>query len=700
MRTTVISVWVASALTVAASISGQAVTTPTVWGTIEGRVVDVKNGHPLAYTNVIIIGTTRGAMALTDGKYLIPCVPPGTYTVKAMMMGYKAFEKWKVVVRAGETTTVDFSLTRTIVAKTQEIKVEASKPMIEATESKTVHVVSSQQLVEMPVDDVLESVALGAGIVTQGDDMHVRGGRGESLPGLATDSRPATGENRGRRDLDEKETYPRQFQPTMVYNKQPLRRCVGPMQTETYDRIVENGMRDAVDHPFSTFSIDVDPASYANMRRFLAAGRMPPPDAVRIEEFINYFDYDYPEPEGEDPFSITAEVAGCPWNADHKLVHIGLQGRHVPLDKLPPSNLVFLIDVSGSMTPPNKLPLLQRAFRLLVDNLRDNDRVAIVVYAGSAGLVLPSTPGSDKETIRDAIEQLYAGGSTAGAAGIRLAYDTAREHFITGGNNRVILATDGDFNVGVSSTGNLTRLIEEERESGVFLSVLGFGEGNLMDSRMEQLADKGNGNYSYIDNLSEARKVLVSQMAGTLFTIAKDVKIQLEFNPARVQSYRLIGYENRVLKKEDFDDDRKDAGELGSGHSVTALYEIVPAPKRQVAYETRYTYIQIVVASSAIESSELLTVRFRYKAPDADESLLILRTVDDADRAFDQATDNLRLAAAVAEFGMMLRSSEYLGDATFSTAIAIAESIHRDDPDGARAELIELMKTSRRIAGR
>ena len=352
---------------------------------------------------------------------------------------------------------------------------------------------------------------------------------------------------------------------------------VSDFNTEQYGPIKETGFALVVNRPLSTFSIDVDTASYANLRRFLREGRLPPADAVRIEELINYFDYDYPEPEEGEPFGIVTEMAACPWAPSHRLVHIGLRSKPVATADLPPNNLVFLLDVSGSMASAHKLPLLKKSFSLLARQLRPQDRISIVVYAGAAGMVLPPTSGAEKTDILATLSRLEAGGSTAGGAGIRLAYRLAREHFIQGGNNRVILATDGDFNVGVSSDGELVRMIEQERESGVFLTVLGFGTGNLKDSKMEQLADHGNGNYAYIDTLLEARRVLVEQLGATLLTVAKDVKLQVEFNPAQVRAYRLIGYENRRLRDEEFNDDRKDAGDLGAGHSVTALYEVIPA---------------------------------------------------------------------------------------------------------------------------
>ncbi len=480
----------------------------------------------------------------------------------------------------------------------------------------------------------------------------------------------------------------------MVYRGVPA-----DFNTEEYSKIDENAFKQVKADPLSTFSIDVDPASYANMRRFLNSGQLPPKDAVRIEELINYFDYAYAQPDDGRPFAVHTEVAECPWNQGHRLVRIGLKGKEIALDKLPPANLVFLIDVSGSMQDPAKLPLLKAAFKLLVNQLRPQDRVAIVVYASAEGLVLPSTPGSDKKTILEMLDKLEAGGCTAGAAGIQLAYKTAKENFIKNGNNRVILATDGDFNVGVSSTGELIRMIEQKREEGIYLSVLGFGAGNLKDSRMEQLADKGNGNYAYIDNITEARKVLVSQMGGTLFTIAKDVKIQVEFNPARVKAYKLIGYENRLLNKEDFNDDKKDAGELGSGHTVTALYEIIPAgSQEEVPGVDPLKYQETKVSPTASKSSELMTVKLRYKLPAENESKLISKIIMDRNGEMAEASEDFRFAAAVAEFGLLIRDSEFKGNASYGQALALARGAKGQDKEGYRAEFIKLAETARLLA--
>jgi Ca-activated chloride channel family protein len=471
--------------------------------------------------------------------------------------------------------------------------------------------------------------------------------------------------------------------------------------TEQYNLIVENPFQPVTVSPLSTFSIDVDTASYSNLRRFISQKTLPPVDAVRIEELINYFPYDYPQPEGDKPFSVTTEIAQTPWNAKHQLVSIGLQGKSLVTEELPPSNLVFLLDVSGSMEDPNKLPLLKSSFQLLVNELGEKDRVSIVVYAGAAGMVLPPTPGNQKDKILAAINDLQAGGSTAGGEGIKLAYEVAKQNFIPSGNNRVILATDGDFNVGVSSDGELVRLIEDYRERGVFLTVLGFGMGNLKDAKMEQLADKGNGNYAYIDSLLEAKKVLVSEMGATLLTIAKDVKIQVEFNPAKVQAYRLIGYENRRLRDQDFNDDTKDAGELGAGHSVTALYEIIPTGvKSDVNLPTvdPLKYQQNLVEGTAYNSNELMMVKLRYKAPNENESKLIQQPVVEKQVSFANASNNLKFAAAVAEFGIILRDSSYKGSATFAEVLKLAKESQGVDLEGYRAEFIRLVEKTQAIA--
>jgi len=465
-----------------------------------------------------------------------------------------------------------------------------------------------------------------------------------------------------------------------------------PHDTEDYRHFNDNRFLTVGANPLSTFAIDVDAASYANVRRFLTQGRMPPADAVRVEELINYFPYDYPAPTGEHPFSVTTAQMPAPWAKDHRLVLVGIQGRRIEAERLPPSNLVFLLDVSGSMSSPDKLPLVKRAFRLLVEQLRPQDRVAIVVYAGAAGLVLPSTPGSDRQAILAALDRLEAGGSTAGGAGLKLAYDVAREHRLPGGNNRVILATDGDFNVGVSSEGELVRLIEDRKREGTFLTVLGFGTGNLKDSRMEALADKGNGHYAYVDDILEARKVFVHELGATLVTIAKDVKVQVEFNPAQVAEYRLVGYENRLLAAEDFNDDAKDGGELGAGHSVTAIYEIVPAGRRGSGSVDELRYQSRDVTRGGDRNEELLTVKLRYQPPSGGASRLVSRVVRAGERG---APETLGFAAAVAEFGMLLRNSEYKGTSSWDDVLRLAKGGLGRDPGGYRAEFVRLVEVAR-----
>ncbi len=468
---------------------------------------------------------------------------------------------------------------------------------------------------------------------------------------------------------------------------------------ERYAEINENPFFETARAPLSTFSIDVDTASYSNVRRFLNNGQMPPKDSVRIEELINYFEYDYPQPVGGVPFSVNTEVAVCPWNTKNRLVQIGLQGRKVSLDNTPATNLVFLLDVSGSMNAPDKLPLLKEGLRIMVNQLKPQDRVAIAVYAGSSGLVLPSTPVSEKGEIIAALDNLEAGGSTNGGQGIQLAYTVAANNFIRGGNNRVILATDGDFNVGLTGDDALVRLIEEKRESGIFLSVLGFGTGNLNDSMMEKLSNKGNGNYAYIDSRDEARRALGEQVAGTLYTIAKDVKIQVEFNPAKVAGYRLIGYENRLLADRDFNDDTKDAGEIGAGHSVTALYEIVPAGQAvdNGGIELKYSKYE---PTGTNFGSEMATVKLRYKEPDGDESKLLTMGVLDNAKPVESASENLKFAAAVAQFGLVLRDSRYKGNSNFGSVIQLANNALGVDARERRTEFLDMVNRAGSISGR
>ncbi len=470
------------------------------------------------------------------------------------------------------------------------------------------------------------------------------------------------------------------------------------LKGEDYNSIKENDFKVVLSEPVSTFSIDVDGASYTNVRRHINDGSMPPKDAVRIEELINYFQYDLPEPKDDIPFSITTELGDCPWNKKHKLVQISLKGKSIEKAQLPKNNLVFLIDVSGSMSSGDKLDLLKKGFRMLTNELREEDRVSIVVYAGAAGLVLEPTAGNDKPKIMEALDRLEAGGSTAGGEGIELAYKTALENFSKKGNNRIILATDGDFNVGMSDQDELIELIEEKRKSGIFLSVLGFGTGNIQDGTMEQIADNGNGNYNYIDNVLEAKKVLVTEMGGTLQTIAKDVKLQLEFNPLVVSSYRLIGYENRLLAREDFDDDTKDAGELGSGHTITALYELVPTGTEGSLNQSELKYTVPTPTYDTTYSNEVLTVKFRYKPPKEDKSKLIQAVVKNNPKSSPSL--NYTMATSVAEFGMLLRDSKYKGESSYSHALELANKAKGEDKNGYRSEYIRMVEKAKLISGK
>jgi Ca-activated chloride channel homolog len=468
--------------------------------------------------------------------------------------------------------------------------------------------------------------------------------------------------------------------------------------TEAYARIDDNPFFRSQTAPLSTFSADVDTASYSNLRRFLTGGRLPPKDAVRIEEMLNYFKYDYPAPARGEPFSITTELGTSPWNPKHQLVRIGLATAPIADAQVPARNLVFLIDVSGSMNPPNRLPLLKQSMSLLIDTLRPEDRVSMVVYAGASGVALPPTSGRDKDKIRAALFALEAGGSTNGASGIKLAYQLAAQTKIKGGINRVILATDGDFNVGVTSEGELTRLIETERERGVFLTVLGFGMGNLKDSTMEKLANRGNGNYAYIDSIAEARKVLVKEAGATLVTVAKDVKLQVEFNPAKVAGYRLIGYENRLLRHQDFNDDKKDAGDMGAGHTVTALYELVPAGVEVPGAKVDALKYQTATSpNAAAAGAELMTIKVRYKAPDGNTSKLLSRAVTGQATELAKTSHDFRWAAAISAFGMLLRDSPYRGNLTWKEIRALAEGAKGKDSEGYRTQALELIRMASQL---
>lgn len=616
--------------------------------TIAGKVTSAEDGSSLVGVNVVLKGSANGTVTDDQGNYLITAPDKGG-TLVFSFIGMKTIE---VVIAT--KNRIDVVMTSDIKQLT-EVVVSGDKPKTEK-KALSYSVTSAQPL---------------QGRVAGAQKRHAKSPRyKEDAMGMS-------------------------YSPTVV--NEPQER----FNTEEYDGITENIFHDAVHSPLSTFSIDVDAASYSNIRRYIQGGQRPPQDAVRIEEMVNYFHYVYPQPDGEDPFSINTEISTAPWNEKHKLVLIGLQGKKIPTEKLPPSNLVFLIDVSGSMSDPNKLPLLKSSFKLLVQQLREQDHVAIVVYAGAAGLVLPPTSGADKKKIIEALDKLESGGSTAGGAGIRLAYQVAKENFNKEGNNRVILATDGDFNIGESSNGAMERLIEEKRQDGIFITVMGFGMGNYKDSKMETIADKGNGNYLYIDSILEAQKALVNEFGGTLFTIAKDVKLQIEFNPAKVQAYRLIGYENRMLKSEDFNNDKKDAGELGSGHTVTALYEIIPAGVESKFFkvdELKYQTTKLDPKNS--NSSELMTVKFRYKKPDGNVSKLIVHPMQDYNISLAKTSENFRWAASVASFGMLLRNSAYLNGFSEEGILHLAQGSQGEDKDGYRAEFISMVKADRLVVAK
>ncbi len=634
---------------------------PVKLTTVTGTITD-ENGTPVNGVSVMIKGTRNGTSSSIDGKYSILVSGAGD-VLQFSAVGYQTIEE-KVKGR----TTINITM-KVQTNALQEVVVTGYAAVKRRDVTASVASINTQNFVGQPAPGYYNN-----GLNGKVSGLQLRGQSSAKLGNAGTGTVRLRGETGFPSD---------------------------DFDREGYDFINENVFLKATDNPLSTFSIDVDAASYSNVRRLLNGGQLPPAGAVRIEEMVNYFRYEYPQPKNNDPFSINTEISDAPWNKDHKLVLIGLQGKKIPMENLPASNLVFLIDVSGSMQGPERIGLVKASMKMLVDQLREQDKVAIVVYAGAAGLVLPSTAGSHKNKIKEAIDNLEAGGSTAGGAGIKLAYKTARDYFVKGGNNRVILCTDGDFNVGASSDDAMERLIEEERKSGVFLTVLGYGMGNYQDAKMQKLADKGNGNHAYIDGITEAKKVLVNEFGGTLFTIAKDVKLQIEFNPAKVQGYRLIGYENRMLAKEDFNDDKKDAGELGSGHTVTALYEIIPVGVKSsflqsvdpLKYQKKETKEQ-----KKSETDEIMTVKFRYKAPDGDVSKLIEHPLLDRSVSIANTSDNFRFAAAVAQFGMLLRQSAFQSNASFDNVLLLAKNAKAYDEEGYRSEFIRLVESAKLLA--
>jgi Ca-activated chloride channel homolog len=635
-------------------------------GAISGTVYD-ETKQPLigAVVQVLQGGITKGGDKTdVDGKYTIKPLKAGqNYEIKVRYVGYKPVHLTGVVVSAHKTTYQNFTM-EPVSKQLQEVVVKTYKvPMISRDQPGSTTTLTSEQVERLPSRNT-----------------HDRGRREKRSE---REARIAGARAAGTVYMIDGVQVNGSGQQPVYFNP----------SKESYKKVNENDYMTVKANPLSTLSIDVDRASYSNVRRFINNGQKPPADAVRIEEMVNYFHYNYPQPKGEDPIAIVTEVADCPWNEGHKLLRVGMQARTIDVQKLPPSNLVFLIDVSGSMQDPNKLPLVKESMKMLVNKLRSVDKVAIAVYAGKAGLVLPSTPGNRKEEIIEALERLQAGGSTAGGAGIKLAYKTALEHFIEGGNNRVILATDGDFNVGVSGDNELEDLIVSERKKGIFLTCLGYGMGNYKDSKLETLADKGNGNYAYIDGPEEAEKTLVTEFGGTLFTIAKDVKAQIEFNPAKVQAYRLVGYENRLLNEEDFKDDKKDAGEMGSGHQVTILYEIIPAGRRsrnvRETTELKYQYTGTTPLSAG---GELATIKFRYKQPDEDKSREMVHVIQNESRSIEACSADTRFASSVALFGMLLRHSKFAKEGDMQDVVDFAKSSMGPDEEGYRSAFIKMVK--------
>ena len=664
-------------------------------GSLRGLVTEAATGETIPMVNVSIKDSLGsyiiGGSTDFDGKYNINPIPPGTYTVEVSFLGFTTITLKGVQILPNSPTLQNF-------------KLQASSELLEEVE-----LVYSAPLVDKVKSSNITSVAGQAAGVSQNSNSVVRGTRGEgtvyfidgvkvsgnvNLPQAAiAQTEVTTGGTPAQFGSPEEARKAKQDQTEAKIISFQLGASAKPekqFENEYYKQIPENKFLSALSTPLSTFGADVDVASYANVGRMLKSGSWPHPDAVRLEEFINYFNYDYPEPKEDEVFSVSLDQGPCAWNEEHRLLRIGLKTASLSVEEMPPSNLVFLIDVSGSMSSPDKLPLLQTAMKIMVKNLNPEDRVAIVVYASSTGLVLESTPASEADKIVDAIDGLYAGGSTAGGAGIQLAYKVAQENFKKEGNNRVILATDGDFNVGLSSDDELKKLIEKERESGVFLSVLGFGTGNYQDAKMESLADHGNGNYAYIDGLLEARKVLATELGANLHVVAKDTKFQIEFNPQKVAAYRLLGYENRLLADEDFDDDKKDAGDIGMGHTVTAVYELIlknAEGDTVIEKESELRYQEESLKDEAF-SDELAFLKIRYKDPDASKSQLRVYPV-----SLSQSTNpDFAFLSAVLQYGLLLRRSSYAGTSSLDSAIALAESNLGPDPHGSRREFVQLCK--------
>lgn len=641
---------------------------------IEGKITDESTGTPLSFAYVRLFHGKNKITATqsdADGNYIIKDVAPGKYNLISDFLGYQSNVQSDIELKPGKNV-VNF------VMKVSQVQLdcvtisEYKAPLIDIENTTSSATITSHKIKNLKTKSVNSIAATQAGTSS---NMNIRGSR------------------------DSKQVY--YIDGVRTIYKPDLKQVKVEENNESYGKYIENKFISPLDEALSTFSIDVDRESYSVVRRFLNSGKLPPQDAIRIEEMINYFDYNYEVPSGDDPFYLFSSLSECPWNTEHKVLHLALNTRQVDKSKLPASNFVFLIDVSGSMEDENKLPLVKSSLRLLTDQLRPEDKVAIVVYAGSAGCILPSTSISEKNKILNALENLRAGGSTAGGAGIQLAYKIAKENYIAGGNNRVVLATDGDFNVGISDNQGLEDLISSKREENIFLSVLGFGMGNYKSDKMQILADKGNGIHAYIDDIQEAKKVLIKEFTGSMFTLAKDVKIQVEFNPGLVTAYRLIGYENRMLAKEDFNNDTKDAGEVGVGHSVTALYEIVTSgSKTEFPGSVDELKFQKNIKQEFINNSDLAFFKVRYKKPEGRKSTKIEKLISPEVLKNDKVLKSTKLALAVAEFGLLLRNSEFKQNASYENVLNLAANANNgmtinEDIDGIRSDFIKLVNTAK-----
>ncbi|WP_052598934.1 von Willebrand factor type A domain-containing protein [Aureispira sp. CCB-QB1] len=678
-------------------------------GTLQGKVIDVTNDEGLPFASVLLEkddSLIAGRQTDFDGNYNFSNIEADTYDLTVSYVGYPSVKIENIVIKLGQVVTFDVEMEERV--NVEEVVVRAYRiPLIEQSATSGGQVLGAEDIKNMPTRNISNIISTTAGVhqKSKGKGISRAGSRAHSnlifVNGSPAPKARKGGKRRGKRARNRKLGCPTfgaaGSMATAKEDQTTSSKGIASVEkpsNEEYGSFVENEYIAVRDEALSTFSIDVDRASYANIRRHLNQMQPPPKDAIRIEEMINYFNYDYEQPKDEHPFRVHTEVSDCPWNKEAKLVQIGLQGKKIDLEKAPISNLVFLIDVSGSMSYANKLPLLKESLKLLINNMRAKDKMALVVYAGAAGLIQAST--SDKNKLLEALDKLEAGGSTAGGAGIELAYKIAKKNLVADGNNRVIIATDGDFNVGASSTTDLEKLIVEKRKDDIFLTVLGYGMGNYKDNRMEVLADKGNGNYAYIDNIKEAKKTLVKEMGGTLYTIAKDVKLQIEFNPVEVKSYRLVGYENRLLNKEDFNNDAKDAGELGAGHTVTALYEIVLADNYKESKREKKVdaliYQKNKATSLAHSSKDLMTIKLRYKEPKGTKSVLMALPVPKDIKPIAEASENFRFATSVAGFGMLLRASKFSNDLTYENVLSLAQGAKGADKEGYRQEFIRMVK--------